>query len=164
MLTKQPGTVNKEIIRKINSLTTAGQIIPPTTYSKEDLKVTRMSELLETKSQSHVDRLLDISLEPYQQSHQLNGRSVIHSYLSRNPRIIKHIKGGMKRSDLLGSSIAASEMKQEQAGVPVRPPVTPGEESKKWTILRLIQQCCMIQSDEPEPKPTTTPSTNFNTL
>ena len=76
-----------------------------------------------------VEDIMDQRLESFNESHPLTNKSVIHSYLSRNPRIIKHIKGGLKKTDVL----------------PLAPQDPP---EKKWNILNLLGKLCLRVDDE----------------
>lgn len=131
LLKKQPQLVNQELVTRIASINISGGATKPDLSSERILfGKSRQGESGDEDLPSVMDELLDQRLESFKDSHQLNNKSVIHSYLSRNPRIIKHIKGGLN---------------QKTDTLPLAPQ-DPAE--KKWSVLKLLGKLCLRVEDE----------------
>jgi hypothetical protein len=128
MIQKQPESVNHETVGKISEFSLkpmqrkltsdhflSGNEINPSAFYKPSESSFSLSGSVQSNGVDHSPK-----------NHLISNRSVIHSYLSRNPRILKHIKGGLRKEPLLIQDV---------------------EERQEWSLLSLLKKCCFVPED-----------------
>jgi hypothetical protein len=128
MIQKQPESVNHEMAGKITefNLKPVQGKLTSGLFSRGKQMDRDLSYKPSESSFSLSGSVLSNGVDHDPRHHLISNRSVIHSYLSRNPRILKHLKGGVKKEPLL---------------------IQDAEERPSWSLLSLLKKCCFVPED-----------------